>query len=481
MTSHIYVKVYENDKKFNWYNCWEISFESYSIDESDFRNKTATFKSDMNLFVEGYSYAVKITSPTHETFSGIILKRNKKPDNLNEYSCQDWNRLYMSKPQLTMKAKVHNIIKKCLTYCINKSWVDNGLLAIKRYGDRRLGGATNTNGMKNIKNVKLKDKTCKEIIQDLVYGEKMRVDLHYNNTGIMKFTPRTDTQFMKSVADFDKTELVDYDYSFNTTDIITAVKLKNKTYTFGALFNNKKNPLYDFVNQKVEIESSIPTSTGNTATTNRNTSNNSNKTSNRNDKQTNPYGTKNKEVWVTMDNCWGHNTDNKFMNNLIKELKKLGWKTHRYNVGPGGIIPRHLPDKAKNGIWMVVVNGQDCEVFRHLGHDDFFKGMLLKRHMRPVLAFINIRESQRITKGGEYYKHLGMAWDGTGKGHPGLRYPAGYLAECGVPFFFTDKGNHPKQCAKLFDKGGDSEKALNANYKKIVKGYYSNWNWSKKY
>lgn len=475
--AHIYIKGYDQfTRDWNWDNCTEIPFENYSIDETDFRNKTATIKTETNIkYFEQYGYVVKITNPTHETFSGVMLKKHRTPQNSLEYSCQDWNRRYMGKPYLYGTWSIRQIILDCLRFAHNGNKWTSGLLATKRYADNLLGGVTNINPMKTKRTIDINNKTCKEIIEDCVHGERMRVDLHYNNVGIMKFTPQHKDDFMKSVVDFDKKELTGWDYSFNTTDIITSVSADyGKKYYFDDLFNSARNMLENFVGVRVNITEPMQENINNNTTT----SNTSNKTSNRNDKQTNPYKTKNKEVWITMDNCWGGSTDANYLNKLKSKLKQLGWKAHKANLGPGGIIPSHLPDDARKGVWFVVVNGADCEVFRHLGHDEFFKGMLLKRKLRPVIALIN--DSGDIRKGGKYYKYLAMAHDGTGKGNPGMKYPAGFLAKCGVPFFYS-KGNHPKKCATMFDKGGESQKALNADYKKYVKGFYVNWNWGSDY
>ena len=74
MTAKIYIKPYDF-KVMTWDNVTEIPFTEYSIDESDFRNKTAKFKTDQFYDVSSKSWAVKIVNPDHETFAGIILKR----------------------------------------------------------------------------------------------------------------------------------------------------------------------------------------------------------------------------------------------------------------------------------------------------------------------------------------------------------------------------------------------------------------------
>jgi hypothetical protein len=470
MTAHIYVKAWTYDG-FTWDNCWEIPFTEYSIDESDYRNKTAKFKSDRIMDTSTTSWAVKITNPNHETFTGIILKRDKKPDNISEYSCQDWNRLYMAKPTMDAKGKVHTLLKILLNYCGRSQFVWKGLLAKNKYEQKKYGSIISFNPMKNVKTISVKDKTVKEIIQNLVYSQKPFIDIHYNNTGVMQFTPYHIDTWMKSVADFHYTECVDFSYSFDTTNIITKVVFSNQIYNFSKLFNTKTDPLGNIISTQVSLNENVTSNN-----TNQDKSNG--KKSKTNDKTSNPYKTKHKEVWVNMDECWGHSTDTKYLNAFCKELKRLGWKVHNLGVKPSMHTNSKYASKCKKGIWLTLDNGVDCEVFRHFGHDNWFKSILLRNKSRAVIGFIN--NAGNIKKGGKYYKYLGMAHDGTGKGNPGLRYPAGYLADCGVPFFYS-KGRHPKTAARLFNKGGDSKIALNNSYKKRLGGYYKNWNWSNKY
>lgn len=463
MTAKIYIKEYK--QPFDWNNCYEIAFEDYNITESDFRNKTAKFTSNENLDLSDVNYAVKIINNLHETFTGIILKKSKKPMDLLEYDCQDWNRIYVNKPSIDLKGTNHKIIQTLLKTCADGDWVTKGLLPINKYEQKKYGSIINFNPMKNKNTVSVKDKTVKELIQQIVYSTGAYIDINYNTVGVMQFKPYHIDNWLKSIADFKYTETIDYSWNFNTTDIVTAVKVGKKIWTFKDLFGG--NALSKMIKQEVSLSD-------NSFKTNKT----SNKTSSNNIKTDNPYGTKKKEVWVNMDNCWGSSTDHRYINTFCKELKKLGWKVH--NLGAGSTIHTNysLASKCRNGIWLTLDNGVDCEVLRHFGHDTWFKGQLVRHNSRAVIGFIN--NAGDIRKGGRYYKYLGMAHDGTGKGSPALRYPAGYCADCGLPFFYS-RGNNPKKCANIFNAGGESKLALEKDYKKKLKGYYANWNWGKEY
>ena len=334
---------------------------------------------------------------------------------------------------------------------------------------KKYGHTKNFNPMKKKQAITSSDKTVKEIIQNLVYPQHPLIDIHYNNTGKMQFTPYYLTKWMQSTADFHYTECTDFNYSLDTTNIINTVNVNGKNYGFKKLFNSKTDPLKQMI---------LTTSNENTDSTSSASSKSTDKTGKTNDKANNVYGTKNKEVWVNMDRCWGAGPDGKYLKTFCNELKKLGWKVHNLGSGPGTQTNCNKASSCKNGVWLTLDNGVDCEIFRHMGSDKWFKGQLVKHGSRAVLGFIN--NAGNIKKGGKYYSYLGMAHDGTGKGNPGIKHPAGYLADCGVPFFYS-KGNNPKDAARLFNGGGESKVALNNDYKKRLKGFYSNWNWSSKY
>lgn len=465
MTAHIYIKKYS--APFNWDNCYEVAFEDYSISESDFRNRTAKIVLNENYDLAEYSYAVKIINNTHETFTGIILKKSKKPMGLIEYDCQDWNRLYLSKPTVDVKGTNYSIIKLLLNYCGSSKWVYKGLLAVNKYEQRKYGSVISFNPMKNKNTISVKDKTVKEIIQALIYSTGAYIDIHYNTTGIMQFTPYYIDNWLKSVADFHYADTIEYSWNFNTTNIITAVVDGKKIWHFKDLFGG--NALSKLIHEQVSLND-------NASATNKT----KNKTSKNNIKTGNPYGTKKKEVWVNMDNCWGGNADHNYLKTFCKELKKLGWKVHNTGVGSNN----HTKIQGKNGIWLTLYNGVDTGCLREACLNTAYHNSLLNRNMRTVIGFMGGSPSTHpvdIRKGGKGYKKVGKAWDDNySSGDTGLKYPAGFLADNGVPFFYS-YGNHPKKAANLFNSGGDSKIALQKKFRKTSRGYYANYNWRKEY
>ena len=459
MTAKIYIKEYT--QPFNWYNCSEMPFEDYSFDEADFRNKTAKITINQDLDLANKSYAVKIVNNHHETFTGIILKKSKKPMDLLDYDCQDWNRLYVTKPTIDAKASNYNLIKRLLNYAGSSKWVYKGLLPINKYDQKKYGSIIGFNPMKNQNTLSIKDKTVKEIIQQLIYSTGAYIDIHYNTTGIMQFQPYHIDNWLKSVADFKYNEIIEYTWNFNTTDIVTAVADGKKIWHFKDLFGG--NALSKLIHQQISLNE------------NQNTNKTNNKTSNTNVKTDNPYKTKNKEVWVNMDNCWGSSADHKYLKTLCAELKKLGWKVHNTGVGSNN----HTQIQGRNGVWFTLYGGVDVGCLRESCLNTAYHNDLLSRNMKTVIGFMG--GATDIRKGGKGYKYVPKAWDDNySSGDTGLSYPAGFLASNGVPFVYS-LGNHPKKCANSFNAGGDSKIALEKPFKKSKHGYYAHYNWGKEY
>lgn len=452
---------------FNWNNCYQIPFEKFSIDEGDHENRTATFTSDTNLELEDKSVAIKITGD-FPTFSGLVLSKQKKPQDIYEYKCQDWNRLYMSKPYMDENKATIDIVKQLLNFgASSTSNVHAGLLDVSKYEQSKYGSVVSFNPMKNKKQIEGSDKTVKEWIEYLIYSQHPFIRIHYNNTGRMLFTPYHFNDYVKEVASFHYTDLTDFDWTFNLTDLITDVDVNGKNMSVAQLFNSY-DP-YKFMamlkTNEREQETNNTSKTVNTKT--------------KTNKSNNPYNTKRKHVWVSMDSWMGGSTDRKYFNTVCSTLKKQGWKVHKIGIGPQTHDENHIASSgAKNGIWLTVYGGVDVGCIRETCFDTSYKNALLKRNLLPVIAFNSTAD---IRKGGNGYKRIRKAWDDNySAGDTTLKYPGACMAQCGVPWLQVP-GNHPEKLGLLFCAGGDSKIALTKKYKRNGHGYYANFNWGSKY
>lgn len=454
---------------FNWDNCYQIPFEKFTIDEGDHENRTATFSSETDLELEDKSVAVKITGD-FPTFSGLIISKTKKPQNLYEYKCQDWNRIYMSRPHMNEKKSVQALIKQLLAFADDSTTdVYAGLLDPSKYEQKKYGSAVSWNPMKKTKQIEGSDKTVKEWIEYLIYSQHPYIRIHYNGTGRMLFTPYHYNDYVKEVASFHYTELTDLDWNFNQTDIVTGSYVNGKYMNVAQMFGS--HDPYTFLARYISAHEAQKTDT----TTNTKTKTSKTKTS----KSNNPYNTKRKHVWVSMDTWQTGSTDRKFYNTVCNTIKKQGWTVHKIGIGPQTHDEIHISRSgAKNGIWLAVYGGVDPGCIRETCHDTSYKDILIRRNLLPVIAFNSTAD---IRKGGKRYKYIGMAWDDNySSGDTGMKYPGACMAQCGVPWLQVP-GYHPKKLALKFCAGGDSKIALTKKYKHNGHQYRSNWNWGSKY
>lgn len=452
---------------FNWDNCYQIPFEKFSIDEGDHENRTATFTSDTNLEIENKSIAVKITGD-FPTFSGLVLSKQKKPQELYEYKCQDWNRIYMSKPYMNENKTVIEIVKQLLSFADDSTTnVTAGLLDVGKYEQKKYGSVVSFNPMKSKKQISGGDKTVKEWIEYLVYSQHPFIRIHYNNTGRMLFTPYHFNDYVKEVASFHYTDLTDFDWNFNLTDVLTGAEVNGKYMSVAQMFGS--HDPYKYM-AKLMTDKREETTNNTSKTVNSKTKNN---------KSNNPYNTKKKEVWVSMDNWQGGATDRKYYNTVCSTIKKQGWKVHKVGIGSHTHEEGYIVSSgAKNGIWLTVYGGVDVGCIRETCFDTSYKNALLKRNLLPVIAFNSTAD---IRKGGNGYKRIRKAWDDNySAGDTTLKYPGACMAQCGVPWLQVP-GNHPKKLGLLFCSGGDSKIALTKKYKRNSHDYYANFNWGSKY
>lgn len=454
---------------FNWDNCYQIPFEKFSIDEGDHENRTASFTTDTNLEIEDKSVAVKITGD-FPTFSGLVLSKHKTPQNLYEYKCQDWNRIYMSKPYMNENKTVIEIIKQLLDFGDDSTTnVHSGLLAVDKYEQSKYGSFTSFNPMKNKKQIEGGDKTVKEWIEYLIYSQHPFIRIHYNGIGRMLFTPYHFNDYVKEVASFHYTDLTDFSWDFNLTDVVTGSYVDGKYKSVAQLFNSY-DP-YTFIARLISNDRTQQT-TENTTTKNKTT-----KTTNT--KSNNPYNTKRKHVWVSMDTWATGAADRKFFNTVCNTIKKQGWTVHKIGIGPQTHDENHVASSgAKNGVWLTVYGGVDPGCIRETCFDTSYKNILLRRNLLPVIAFNSTAD---IRKGGRIYKYIWTAYDDNySHADTGLKYPGACMAQCGVPWLQVP-GYHPKKLGLKFCSGGDSKIALTKKYKRNGHGYLANFNWGSNY
>ena len=468
--------------RINWKKYHETYWTKYSIKETDMRAKTATFTSPQYLDLTTGTYCVLITSKMHEDFGGIIINvEYDAKEGLYNYSCQDFSRVYQSKFELITAGDVtvHRILswlitrgayplKGSVSKKIKKECKDvlSGLRPAYQYDQKywrylpsfinklnKMSEAEQKNYTFNPMTSKpqmiIRNKSWIEAIRDIVYSTGAFIDVHFDKYGTIQLEPYYVTDLYQNGLYLTTPEIASAKYKFDTTNIITGVRVHSATKNqIGKYYDSKTLVNLDlsaiFGDLTASIDSNTQASTTTTTTTT--------KQSNDNTKTSNPYNTKKKNVYLTSDNIKGKSADKKFMNDIAKILKKNGWKTTVGGVGPN----EHYKCKVNNGVWFTIFGGADAAVFKQAGAKNAYTNGVKSKHSRTV---IGMHGGGDIRKGGKYYKYLPRAHDDnySPSSFRGLSNPLNYLIKAKVPIMYADTAS---DMAAKFLAGGDAKGAL---------------------
>ena len=481
----------------SWKNAKTLHYSKYQIKETDLRVKTATFSSPDYIDLTTGLYAILISSRYHENFSGIVLDVDYDPSTgLYNYQCQDWSRTYMQKIATgrwngtdTLYDKISNYVtriqlsttqdynyaqkkkknknaKKSNTYSkaerAKYKHVLSGIRPLWQY-DQSIYKGNNYKGNPFKKKPKgiFRGKTYMEAIRTLVFSQLGYFDVWFNDRGILQIEPLAKKDWESTGLHLTTQQMASQKYKFSTTNAITQVAVEGTGLGDGKLFTSKdlglKLDLTMFFGwQGASI--SDPTQKD------KNTSNATKKkttTTTANVNSDNPYGTKNKVVYMNIDEIDGYSSDQKKMDDMCDILKKSGWECHTCGVGSESHYERR--GEVKGGVWFTLYGGACAGTLREACDSAWYRRPLVNNGSRTVVGFFP--PAGDIREGGKYYEHLGPAWDWQNdSGYANIDHPAQYMTNHGVPFMY---GKNASEMAAKFLKGGDNPEACNKNWKFI--------------
>lgn len=473
-------KANANQLWIDWVHKHEIHWGKYQIKETDMRQKTATFTSPMYIDLTTGVYCVLITSKMHENFGGIILSVDYDKDTgLYEYRCQDFSRVYQSKFELIITNRnMHRILKFLITRggvsligAISKAKVKeyakvlSGLRPAYQYEQKYYGSIFNFNPMTLKNQMIIRNKSWIEVIRDLVFGTGAYIDVYFDQYGIIHIDPYHKKDWLETGLHLTLPEIAQAKHTFDTTNIITGVIVHSTDKTKGgtayvasnvvnlnlSVFFGNLGTSIDNPNQSTSTSSS----SGNTST----------KKSTSASKTSNPYGTKKKVVYLSIDNINTKSSDLKVMQDMKALLQKQGWSVTICGVGPSTHYKRRA--ECKKGVWFTLYGGYCAGTLREACTSSWFLNPLKKNKSRVVIGFLPPAQTG-ILKGGKYYKHLGPAHDwGGSRSYANIDYPAKFMSRNGVPWMHA---KNAKEMVSKFLAGGDNYKTSGNGYK-----YYDSW------
>ncbi len=409
------------------FNGVSIPFTKYNIKETDFRVKTASFTTPVQLDLTRGVHIVKIVSTLHENFVGVILSNNytENNDGTYTYQCQDMSRQYMGKFGLVVNGSKSNyrILQSLITRfgidihgSISKeqrtAWkrILSGLKPIGKYEGKLYENPIGTNMMANKPTMIIKNKTYMETIRNICYANGY-VDVYFSD-GIIQINPISIKDWQNTGLWLTTNEITKREFKFDTTNTITRVIIQsNDDFKSGNVYSSKQTIGLDLSMFFGTMADSTSNPVQNTSTTN---AVSSNKTTTSTTKKTtsnaNPYNKKAKKIIVSVDGGSGS-----FKNSIVKLLKNDGWKVTDLGVGPGTHSTSYNKLSKNYAVNLTIYNGADPATIA-----EPVTGWLKGKHEKYGVQLVQMFDTSSWTnpKGMKPYRygnfngyHCKKAWD----------------------------------------------------------------------
>ena len=432
----------------SWKTKIKMWYSKYTIKESDMRIKTATFDSPQFIDLTTGLYAVKIVSPYHENFAGIILEVTYDENKgMYSYQCQDFSRLYISKFEfIGNQIKTYNILR----YLITRSQVKtkatkkqlrkfkrqlSGLKALDRY-DQSLykGNKYKGNPFKQNISILIRDKSYIEVIRSIVFGSLGFFDVWFNDSGILQIEPLSKTDWENTGLHLTDREFSERKFKFSTTNAITNVVVNGSNADMGKYYK-----VTDLIGLNLNAFF------GNITTSVSNQSNSTKKTTKSTKKATttagNPYGNKAKKIWIGADGGSGS-----FTQEICKLLEKAGWYVHYSGEGANVHYNDYFNVTKDYQILAIVDNGVCCTTIKEAYESSDCAPELKRKGVIPMFMFDSRTWHDPKVRGPNRY--------GNFKGtvvHTAYDDPSGYCQVMKVDEFF--RKHKAVYCASPTAKG----------------------------
>ena len=422
-------------------NMMQLPFVKYQIKESDFRAKTASITTPVNIDLTGGSVLVRIVSTKHENFIGYVLDDDftENKDGTYTYKCQDMSREYMSKFQMiSSKATNHRILKSLLTRNVigindkitkdMKYSVWSGLRASWKYAGSYMGNPVALNMMLQKPKLISKNKSFMEVIRDICHAQAY-VDVYFNPQGILQIEPINVNDWKQTGLHLEVAETSERQFSFDTTNAITRVLVDSTDSSkLGKAYDAKSiiglNLAAFFGKTAVETSNPAKSSSGSSTTKAVTSSKNTTNTS-ATGKNGNPFNNKKKRIIVSEDKGGSKG----FKSGIISKLKADGWSVTDLGTGAGTHSKSYDILSSKYAVNLTIYNGVDPKTI-----DEPVTGWLKGKHEKYGVRLVQMFDSKgwnkktgTYNKKGIYYKKHGdfkgyrvpKAWDDNYSGARG--------------------------------------------------------------
>ena len=367
-----------------------INFTSYEIQETDPRVKTAKFTTDKYYDLTNGRQWVYITSPYHENFGGKLLKVDYDKDKgLYTYQCQDGRRQYLSKTRTisVTPTRIYDLIELCL---IRPALIGTGFIYPISDEDRVKYGSLLT-GLRPLEEYMMPpseqiilsdynpldqemgdtltyDSLIDKIMNVALASNTGSIDVHFTPDGVCQLEPVDFEKWLNTGFRLTHTDLVQYKYGFDTTNILTGVTVQTPTGdatvkdTEGRLLNDSTLDLSYYFGMNIGMISPV---TMQVTTEGGDTSSGSSSSSN-----TGTGRFKDKTIVVGCDtNVPGD--DSYWHNTTVDTLRNAGYTVEALDIGPGPFsnYDWYGPSQGKVGVYLMA--DSTVSIADYACHDGF--------------------------------------------------------------------------------------------------------------
>jgi len=412
-----------------------VPFTKYQIKETDFRVKTASFTSPMNIDLTGGRVLVRIVSTKHENFIGIILDDDytENKDGTYTYKCQDMSRQYISKLAGVYAGNVtnHRILKSLMTsndvpISVKitdeiKEWYGvmwSGLRASWKYAGSYMGNPVALNMMLQKPKIISRNQPVIETIRQIAHAQAY-VDVYFSSKGLLQIEPININDWKNTGLHLEVAETSERQFGFDITNAITKVVVNPSSGTstgwgyratsiigldlrqfFGSNTTSTSNP----------SQSSSGSSTTKAVTSSKNT------TTSASGKNGNPFNNKKKRIIVSEDKGGSSG----FKSGIIKKLKADGWSVTDLGTGAGTHSKSYDILSSKYAVNLTIYNGVDPKTI-----DEPVTGWLKGKHEKYGVRLVQMFDSKGWTSKTGTYNKKGMWYKRHGD-FRGYRVPKAY-------------------------------------------------------
>lgn len=357
-------------------NGWDLQFTTYEINETDPRVKTASVTTNHYFDLSRGVVHLCITNPFHENFAGQIIDVDfDKKTKLYTYKLQDGRRQYQSKRVViaTGNTDVYSILKGLLLspaiYGTGKGMPNmaeieklypqliSGLHPLKDYDNLKSGAIKFSNQFQGKSPQLLSYDSDMDKIMALAHMGGFPTDVYFDTNLICHIDPVDLDKWLNTGIRLRLSDLVEYKQSFNLTNIITGVNIKNPNSITSSYYDEWKE-LRWFFGSNISMVDPVTTQTQNNTNTAGSTT-----SAGGNDARGIMNGKKTFDVGQDSGIASDYRLD------LIKALREKGHTVNDLGVGHSVVQNNGLRSSSKGHIGIFICNGICCGT-----HQDFLNG-----------------------------------------------------------------------------------------------------------